>query len=71
MRNLGSNQIRRLLVINIKNKLPGVVSNISPHSKQNSGSDQAVFDNEWIKVRPREFENVSHNGSAPTSEIIS
>ena len=60
-----------ILGIHIYQMIPWAISNIFPHGKQNSGSDQAVFNNEWVKVRPREFENVSHNGSAPTSEIVS
>ena len=51
-------------------KIPWVVSDIFPHSKHYSGSDQAVLNNKWIKVRPREFENISHDGSASASKVI-
>ena len=50
--------------------IPWVVSDIFPHSKHYSGSDQAVLNNKWIKVRPREFENISHDGSASASKVI-
>ena len=54
-----------------KKDLPGIISNIPPHGKKNRGSDQAVFDNKWVKVRPREFKYISHDGSASAREVVS
>ena len=47
-----------------------IISNISPHDIQDRGSDQAVFDNKWVKVRPGELEYVSHDGSASTGKVV-
>ena len=54
-----------------KRDLPGIISDIPPHGIKNRGSDQAVFDNKWVKVRPREFKYISHDGSASAREVVS
>lgn len=45
---------------------PWIAANMLPHNVNDSGSDQRVFDDEWIKVRGRVGNNGTHDWVAGT-----